>query len=289
MENMIGSKIRELRCSRNLTQEQLAQNLNITAQSISKWENGIGMPDISQVVPIAHFFDVSTDYLFGIEENTITDEIKKIIDNATAQDSYYKEYIMLKEALKTYPGDVRLLLELLSCGKCLISDGNVLTQQEKTTVFEETERAGKLILSYTKELPILCETVKWLIKLYCEMGETEKGVLLSEMLPELIGFNKISALALVYESSQEYKKAAECYETNIYLLTRELIHSTLICGNMYAHGKNSKKAIEQYTSVIALSQAFMSNTFGKRKKSLEAYLNKSIEYCNRSIEYLKNK
>ncbi len=61
MAKTIGNIIRELRCSRNLTQEQLAENLNITAQAISKWENNIGMPDISQVVPIAHFFGVSTD------------------------------------------------------------------------------------------------------------------------------------------------------------------------------------------------------------------------------------
>ena len=55
MAKTIGNVIRELRCARNLTQEQLAENLNITAQAISKWENHIGMPDISQVVPIAHF------------------------------------------------------------------------------------------------------------------------------------------------------------------------------------------------------------------------------------------
>ena len=50
MAKIIGNIIRELRCSRNLTQEQLAENLNITAQAISKWENNIGMTDISQVV-----------------------------------------------------------------------------------------------------------------------------------------------------------------------------------------------------------------------------------------------
>ena len=286
MENMIGSKIRELRCSRNLTQEQLAQNLNITAQSISKWENGIGMPDISQVVPIAHFFGVSTDYLFGIEENTITDEIKKIIDNATAQDSYYKEYIMLKEALKTYPGDVRLLLELLSCGKCLISDGNVLTQQEKTTVFEETERAGKLILSYTKELPILCETVKWLIKLYCEMGETEKATVLSESLPSTIGFNKESALGRVFENRKEYGKALGCYSSNVSQFQRQLIHSIVLCGNMHNLNKEKKQASEFYSLAITLSEKFLENNPIPENKSLQKNLTKTIDRCRKTIEQL---
>ena len=241
MENKIGRRIRELRHVRNLTQEELAQNLNITAQSVSKWENGIGMPDISQVVPIAHFFGVSTDYLFGIEGNVITDEVTLIIDNATAKSSYREEYAVLKEALERYLGDVRLLCELLSCGKCLISDGEVLTEQERVTVFEESERAGKLILSYSKDIAILNETVKWLIKLYCEVGETQKAVLLSDMLPELIGFNKNAAFALVYERSLKYEKSAEHYLANINMLGRELIHSIILYCNMYAHINDNKK------------------------------------------------
>ncbi|MBP3292508.1 MAG: helix-turn-helix transcriptional regulator, partial [Clostridia bacterium] len=46
----IGQIIKKLRKERNLTQEELAEQLNVTAQSVSKWENGTGLPDISQVV-----------------------------------------------------------------------------------------------------------------------------------------------------------------------------------------------------------------------------------------------
>ena len=102
MAKSIGAIIRELRCARNLTQEQLAENLGITAQAISKWENNIGMPDISQVVPIAHFFGVSTDVLFGVAADTTFDEVQYIIDTATAKESYIDEYTLLKEALRTY-------------------------------------------------------------------------------------------------------------------------------------------------------------------------------------------
>ena len=61
----IGQTIRKLRKERNLTQEELAEQLNITYQAVSKWENETGMPDISQVVPLASVFGVSTDVLFG--------------------------------------------------------------------------------------------------------------------------------------------------------------------------------------------------------------------------------
>ncbi|MBQ3228484.1 MAG: helix-turn-helix transcriptional regulator [Clostridia bacterium] len=176
MAKSIGAIIRELRCARNLTQEQLAENLGITAQAISKWENNIGMPDISQVVPIAHFFGVSTDVLFGVASDMTFDEVQLLIDTATAKESYIDEYTLLKEALRTYPGDVRLLSELLSCGECLLADGDTIKEPERSIIFEECERAGRLILSYSKDLSILFEASEWLIKLYCEMRELGKAV-----------------------------------------------------------------------------------------------------------------
>lgn len=60
----MGQIIKKLRKERNLTQEKLANQLNVTFQTISKWENETGMPDISQVVPMAKVFGVTTDCLF---------------------------------------------------------------------------------------------------------------------------------------------------------------------------------------------------------------------------------
>lgn len=65
MNETMGQIIRRLRKEKNLTQEELAQQLNVTNQAVSKWENGDCMPDISQVVPLANVFGVTTDVLFG--------------------------------------------------------------------------------------------------------------------------------------------------------------------------------------------------------------------------------
>ena len=65
-----SDKIRKLRISENLTQQQLADQLHVTKQAISKWENGKSIPDITSVELIAAFFGVSSDYLISdsIEE-----------------------------------------------------------------------------------------------------------------------------------------------------------------------------------------------------------------------------
>ena len=65
MSETMGQIIRRLRKERNLTQEELAEQLNITSQAVSRWENGTGMPDISQIVPLSNVFGVTTDVLFG--------------------------------------------------------------------------------------------------------------------------------------------------------------------------------------------------------------------------------
>ena len=67
MKETMGQIIRRLRKERNLTQEELAEQLNISSQAVSKWENNTAMPDISQVVPLAKLFGVSTDFLLGNE------------------------------------------------------------------------------------------------------------------------------------------------------------------------------------------------------------------------------
>lgn len=80
MLRTVGSTIRELRKNKNLTQEELAEAINVTPQAISKWENNIGWPDISQIIPLATFFGVSTDIILGIAENNRNEEINEILN-----------------------------------------------------------------------------------------------------------------------------------------------------------------------------------------------------------------
>ena len=60
----IGSNIKRLRTEKGVTQEQLAERLSITYQSVSKWENNVTSPDLYLIPAIADYFDVSIDELF---------------------------------------------------------------------------------------------------------------------------------------------------------------------------------------------------------------------------------
>ncbi len=61
----LGNKILELRRQKNITQEELAAALGVTAAAVSKWENNYTLPDILMLGALADFFAVTTDELLG--------------------------------------------------------------------------------------------------------------------------------------------------------------------------------------------------------------------------------
>lgn len=62
-------RLKQLRTSRNLSQEQLAKETNLSKSAISFWENGDRIPNGKAIIILAKYFDVTADYLLGIEED----------------------------------------------------------------------------------------------------------------------------------------------------------------------------------------------------------------------------
>jgi len=76
-----NENLKYLRKREGLTQEELAEKLNVSRQSVTKWESGQALPDIEKVKEIAYMFSVSVDSLVGDIENPTTNKIKKKIDD----------------------------------------------------------------------------------------------------------------------------------------------------------------------------------------------------------------
>lgn len=71
-----GAQMKKLRTSRGLTQEQVAQKLNVSRQTISSWENNRNLPDLEMVVLIARIFNISLDNLI-LGDPTMTNKLVK--------------------------------------------------------------------------------------------------------------------------------------------------------------------------------------------------------------------
>ena len=66
--DIFSQRLRELRQDRGLSMKQLAKAINITDAAVSNWENGINEPKISYLKALALFFNVSSDFLLGLED-----------------------------------------------------------------------------------------------------------------------------------------------------------------------------------------------------------------------------
>lgn len=84
----IGTKIQTLRKNKAVTQAQLAEALAVTAQSVSKWENHLSMPDVSLLPEIARYFGITMDELFSYRLDALNYKerfIRFIADNGALQ------------------------------------------------------------------------------------------------------------------------------------------------------------------------------------------------------------
>ena len=87
----LSANIKRLRLEKNLTQEQLATKLGVSAQAVSKWETSETYPDGALLVPLANELEVSLDELFGNDSVSMADisgRIVKLIHNTEAKERF---------------------------------------------------------------------------------------------------------------------------------------------------------------------------------------------------------
>lgn len=108
----VSNRIKYYRKKNNLTQSQLAELISVSSQAISKWETGVGSPDISLIVPIAKALRISTDELLGYNENmnTVKEEwdsmaiAYEIFNNSADSYSYTIEWPCIQKLLPDLKG-----------------------------------------------------------------------------------------------------------------------------------------------------------------------------------------
>lgn len=90
---ILADKIIKLRKQRGWSQEQLAEMLNVSRQSVSKWEGGLSIPDLDKIIKMSSLFGVSTDYL-------LKDEVEEIQPATTEKGGADGLVISMEEAAK---------------------------------------------------------------------------------------------------------------------------------------------------------------------------------------------
>ena len=107
-----GNRIKVLRRKMNLTQEELAERLNVSYQTISKWETNASLPDIAMFPILANLFNVTTDELLGVDLAKKQAKIDKIIAEFGRLSNLGKEkekFDFICKAYREYPNENKIL------------------------------------------------------------------------------------------------------------------------------------------------------------------------------------
>lgn len=82
-QKKIGRFLKELRKEKGLTQEQFAEKLNVSSRTVSRWETGSNMPDISLLVEIAEFYDTNIPEIINGERKSekMNEEVKEVAES----------------------------------------------------------------------------------------------------------------------------------------------------------------------------------------------------------------
>ena len=125
----IGKNILDQRKQKNITQEELAAELGVTAAAVSKWENGYTLPDILMLCALADYFGVTTDELLGRSKEwkyaviaAETPELGKQIETLAKQygiaaRSIHAEYQDALNAAKEYDVTIRYVIAGFHTGR----------------------------------------------------------------------------------------------------------------------------------------------------------------------------
>ena len=95
-QKKIGSFLKELRKEKGITQEQLAERINVSGRTVSRWETGSNMPDISLLIEIAEFFEVSIPEIINGERKseTMKEEVREVAEKLSDYAGAEKETII---------------------------------------------------------------------------------------------------------------------------------------------------------------------------------------------------
>jgi Predicted transcriptional regulators len=192
---MFSEKFKELRKSKDLTQEQIAEIFNVAPQSVSRWETGANYPDIELLPHIAIFFGVTVDELLDTESmrneakvRDYTRDIRLLLNSGKANDAVE----LARKAVKDYPLNPDLHYHFVQA----LSNANA----DKNEIIAISNRVINL-LDYKSSLDHRVQ----LIRQYAKWGMKDEAKELLDTLPDEMWQSKDPWVGLVLDG-EEWRK-----------------------------------------------------------------------------------
>jgi len=226
MKLNLCENIKKLRLEKGLTQEELAEIFGVSAQAVSRWENGVCYPDMELLPVICRFFGTSIDNLLGADEGYEKQKVvkyKEAFREAISVGDVYKCIDISREAVSEFPNNYEMLNQLMYA--LFISgddDGNIPEWKENMEKYdEEIIKLGEKIMKYCPDSQIRLEATDRLAFQHCEMGRKEIGRSIYETLPSR-AFCKEGCIWWALEENEKLPYLRKDVHHHYELLTNQL-------------------------------------------------------------------
>lgn len=261
----LSENIKRLRHEKGVTQENLADYLGVSFQSISNWERSESYPDITLLPMIAVYFGVTVDELLGMNKAQAqrkTEEYLEFYESMRYKDTPLT-YEKFCDAVKEFPADFRITvryMELLMCEKTdKDSPDFEKTSCELLTIYENIQNhcTDDSIRMWAKRL--ICQHLH--TKSYYtgnEEYQTRAEEILSEM-PDLINTRDYLSTMLISNKDRHYEACSSVIEMLLFLLEHSVDHYCLYDESFSAEYKID--AIKKMLSIYDI--IFTDNVYGK--------------------------
>ena len=190
MKLRTSENIKKFRKEKEITQEQFAEMLGVSCQSVSRWESGICYPDVELLPTIAKILGISVDFLLGVNEITEKEDVEKYLDRfqtAISQGKIYDCIDIAREGVREYPNNYILLDKLMYA--LFVSgddDGNIPEWKENMEKYDaEITTLGERIMKYCPDQNIRLTATARLAFNHCENNRKDIGRKIYDTLPPM--------------------------------------------------------------------------------------------------------
>lgn len=260
----VGENIKLYRKEKNLTQGQLAELIGVSTQAVSKWETGAGMPDISQVVPLARVLEISTDKLLGHTDEAFEKEAAEIrskyggINFISDQDRAENLYDLSAKFFNKHPDVPDIALVCLECFVELYSKKCINLEAE--TFMEEAERYVNSIFRYETDPDRVCKTYYLMSRAYDLCDEKDKSRDMLKKIPYIFGDRDYWEAEVAYADKkyeEAFEKIRKSFAVKARFVSRCIRLAARITRESNPEGAEEKAlALEEY--MLRIIDAFLS-------------------------------
>ncbi|MBU3186877.1 helix-turn-helix domain-containing protein [Clostridium estertheticum] len=280
----ISEVIRNYRKKENLTQEQVANYLNISAPAVNKWESGISCPDISLLAALARVLKIDVNTLLAFNEELKDVEVKKLtkeIGEMASKEGFQKAFEKASDLIKQYP----------NCDELIFWISTVLRIHLLVTQIEGKDKYERKIITWlelvatgSKEKTASMAKLD-LSAMYRAKKEYKKAQELLDKISEVAVDKKIQQ-ALLYESSGKIDEAYGAYEGILRKSAHETFTALSLIIRMLFKEKKFNEAEEYIDRAKKVADAFDLGAY--HKYSLDLWYAREKKDKEKAIEMIIN-